>query len=235
MADEPQPTDELEARMAALLENHQKTMADIFQTGYEKSKAIADESVLAFRQRSGVRSQILDKALQALNTVTLLLVACSCAWGAPPASYSAVIVRVSDADTFVCERSDHSQVKVRLFAVDAPEVKHRLREKDQPGGQEALKYARDNWQGKEVTVTPKGESYGRVVAEVTEKGTEKSIGLDLVAHGHAQVDQRYSKSKPLLAAESEARKEKRGLWKDGESGVIAPWDWRKQQRNVRGK
>lgn len=28
MADEPQPTDELEARMAALLENHQKTMAE---------------------------------------------------------------------------------------------------------------------------------------------------------------------------------------------------------------
>ena len=60
------------------------------------------------------------------------------------------------------------------------------------------------------------------MAEVTEKGTEKSIGLDLVAHGPLQVDQRYSKSKPLLAAESEARKrKKRGLWKDGERSYCA--------------
>lgn len=163
----------------------------------------------------------------------LLAAFCSPAWGAPPAYYPAVIVRVSDGDTFVCERGDNSRVKVRLFAVDAPEVRHRLRDKDQPGGQEALKYVKENWQGKEVTVTPKGESYGRIVAEVVDAKTEKSMGLDLVSRGHAEVDQRFSKSKLLLDAESKAKAEGIGLW-SSKTTPIHPWDWRKQQR-VRGK
>ena len=163
----------------------------------------------------------------------LLAAFCSPAWGAPPASFPATIVRASDADTVVCERSDHSLVRVRLFAVDSPEVKHRLRDKDQPGGQEALKYVQENWQGKEVTVTPKGESYGRIVAEVVDAKTEKSMGLDLVSRGHAEVDQRFSKSKLLLDAESKAKAEGIGLW-SSKTTPIHPWDWRKQQR-VRGK
>ena len=163
----------------------------------------------------------------------LLAAFCSPAWGAPPASFPATIVRASDADTVVCERSDHSLVRVRLFAVDAPEVRHRLRDKDQPGGQEALKYVQENWQGKEVTVTPKGESYGRIVAEVVDAKTEKSMGLDLVSRGHAEVDQRFSKSKLLLDAESKAKAEGIGLW-SSKTTPIHPWDWRKQQR-VRGK
>lgn len=164
----------------------------------------------------------------------LLAAFCSPAWGAPPASYPAVIVRVSDGDTFVCERGDNSRVKVRLFAVDAPEVRHRLRDKDQPGGQEALKYVKENWQGKEVTVTPKGESYGRIVAEVVDAKTEKSMGLDLVSRGHAEVDTRYSKSKLLLDAQSKAQAERKGIW-FGKSAPVHPWDWRKQQKNVRRK
>jgi endonuclease YncB( thermonuclease family) len=84
-----------------------------------------------------------------------------------------------------------------------------------------------------VTVTPKGESYGRVVAEIaTNEEKPKALGLELVSRGLAEVDQRYSKSKLLLNAESQAKKEKLGLWQS--ASPIHPWDWRKQQR-VRDK
>ena len=165
------------------------------------------------------------------NSIAALLLLTSHAWAA--SGFNGVITKCADGDTVVVERSDHSIVKVRLAFVDCPEVKHRLRDKDQPGGQEALKYVKDNWQGKEVRVTPKGESYGRIVAEVVDAKTEKSMGLDLVSRGHAEVDQRFSKSKLLLDAESKAKAEGIGLW-SSKTTPIHPWDWRKQQR-VRGK
>lgn len=163
-----------------------------------------------------------------LFTLLLAAITASLAWGAPPAPFPCVIVRAADADTLVCEKSDHSQVKVRLFAIDCPEVAHKKREKDQPGGQEALAYVQKNWQGKEIIVTPKGQSYGRIVAEVVDAKTQQSLGLDLVSRGHAEVDQRYSKSKLLLAAESAAKEKRIGLWQN--KSPVHPWDWRKKQR-----
>ena len=169
--------------------------------------------------------------------VSSLLLAAVCstpALAAPPAvsSFDAVVIRAADADTFVCDRDGHRAVKVRLFGVDAPEIKHRPREQDQPGGQAALAYVAKAWVGKEVTITPKGESYGRVVAEVVDAKTGESLALDVVEHGHAWVDRRYTRAQPLVAAEQKAREEKRGLW--AESSPVAPWDWRKQQR-MRGR
>ena len=147
---------------------------------------------------------------------------------APPASFSGELVRAADGDTFFVKRSDGSEVKVRLHNADAAEIAHNRREVDQPGGRDALAYVQKNWQGKTVTVDPKGESYGRIVADVTETASKKSLALDLVSAGLAAVDQRYGKPAALLAAEAEAKKEKRGIWK--EDKVIPPWDWRAQHR-----
>ena len=58
------------------------------------------------------------------------------------------------------------------------------------------------------------------------------MGLDLVSHGWAEVDRRYSKSKLLLDAESKAKEEKLGIWAN--ESPVHPWDFRKRQR-VRGK
>lgn len=68
MADTTETDAELDPALRTILENHQRRMAQIFQDGYETSKAIAEESVTLFKQRSGVRSQVLDKALQMLSS-----------------------------------------------------------------------------------------------------------------------------------------------------------------------
>ena len=169
--------------------------------------------------------------MKQFSTILLLAAFCSPAWSAPPATWEGKINRFVDGDTAWIERGD-KEVKVRLWLADAPEIKHRPREKDQPGGPEAHAYANKTWSGKQVAVKPKGESYGRIVAELTEAETQTNVGLDLVSSGHAAVDRRFSPPKPYLAAEQEAREEKRGIWAD--PAAVSPWDWRKRQR-VRGK
>jgi hypothetical protein len=66
MADE---VDDLETRMQTLMEQHITRTHDIIQSGYEKSKALCDEALLGMKKRSGVRSAVLDKALETLGVV----------------------------------------------------------------------------------------------------------------------------------------------------------------------
>jgi endonuclease YncB( thermonuclease family) len=68
------------------------------------------------------------------------------------------------------------------------------------------------------------DRYGRVVAEIY-KG-ETWINLELVKRGMAWVYLQYSRDPMLLAAESEARRARTGLWRDREP--VAPWEWRKR-------
>lgn len=66
MADE---VDDLETRMQTLMEQHITRTHDIIQSGYEKSKALCDEALLGMKKSSGVRSAVLDKALETLGVV----------------------------------------------------------------------------------------------------------------------------------------------------------------------
>lgn len=145
-------------------------------------------------------------------------------------SFVGHVRRVADADTLVVERPDGQSVKVRLRYVDAPEVAHNRRQQDQPGARDALGYVDRNWRGREVTVTPSGESYGRIVGTVTrqQNGKEIDLGATLVHYGLAWVDERFKPPKQLLEEQAAAKKDKRGVWKNEDA--IAPWLWRQNQR-----
>jgi endonuclease YncB( thermonuclease family) len=55
----------------------------------------------------------------------------------------------------------------------------------------------------------------------------------MVQDGMAWQYKRCSKEAALAEAESEARKERRGLWVDDKP--IPPWEWRKQAKDRRAK
>lgn len=59
--------DELDPTLRGILELHMQRMADIQQRAYEDSKAIAEESIKTYKRYSGVRSAVLDKALNTLG------------------------------------------------------------------------------------------------------------------------------------------------------------------------
>lgn len=130
-----------------------------------------------------------------------------------------------DGDTFWIKSGAHDE-KVRLHLADCPERAHNSKETDQPGGLEALAYAKAHWESKVVTATVRGDSYGRKVCDIAD-ADGKSLAMDLVSSGNAWVDPRYP-SKDLQAAEVKAQAAHKGLWKAEKP--IAPWDWRKKVR-----
>lgn len=69
------------------------------------------------------------------------------------------VVKVIDGDTFIVNRRIGNTNKVRLANADAPEL-------NQYGGRQAANALRNLVAGKQVTMTPVGRSYDRVVANV---------------------------------------------------------------------
>ncbi len=147
-----------------------------------------------------------------------------------PVVITGTISRAADGDTVFVKDAHGHETKVRLRYVDCPEVAHSPKETDQPGGQEALAYVLKNWQGKTVTATQHGVSYGRPIVDVVETSTGKNLGLDLVQVGLAQVDPRFHPPKAFLDAQAAAEEKRIGIWHDTPSPV-PPWTWRKQQRS----
>lgn len=149
-----------------------------------------------------------------------------------PADFTGTVAKVSDGDTYIVRRSDGSEVKVRLHWADSPEVAHRKGEVSQAGGDEALKAASDHWLNKIVRVHPCGDSYGRIVADVSEvvsDSVERPVAYWMVANGYAMVDARYKPTKRLLEAQATAKKDGLGIW--SEPNPIPPWEWRKMTRD----
>ena len=129
-----------------------------------------------------------------------------------------VVSRVLDGDTFDM-RHGGLIVRVRVAAIDAPE-------KNQPFGIEAKKYAEKLSLERTVTVLWKDydKRYDRYVGYVNCPGN-KDLGEELLMAGLAWHYRTYSKDARLQGIEDDARKSRRGIWKNGKSAV-APWDWR---------
>jgi micrococcal nuclease len=158
--------------------------------------------------------------------VPLLLLLASPAFAAPPATETKLTLKVTsvhDGDTFTGVNESNQQVKVRLDAVDAPEL-------GQPYGQASRKALGDKIFGKVVTVTTKKhDRYGRTIGHVLIE--KRDINLELLEEGAVWHYEEYDHNKRLREAEQSARAAKKGLWHDADP--IAPWDWRKNEREQR--
>lgn len=69
------------------------------------------------------------------------------------------VVKVIDGDTFIVNRKVDGTNRVRLANVDAPEL-------HQYGGRQSANALKSLIAGKQVTLTPVGRSYDRIVADV---------------------------------------------------------------------
>src|SRR5215475_3929319 len=164
--------------------------------------------------------------LLALLLLGLLLPVCACAQ-----TITGKVVGVSDGDTITVLDASNQQHKIRLEGIDAPES-------NQDFGSRAKQSLSDLVFGKTVTVTSsKRDRYGRTLGKVTLDG--KNINLEQMRLGFAWFD-RLSAAIELSRedakwsredftayeqAEAQARKERRGMWADGEQ--MSPWDYRR--------
>ncbi len=157
----------------------------------------------------------------------LLLMSIACedeATASEGIDYKGKVVGISDGDTFTLLTPENKQIKVRLAEIDAPESA-------QPYGSRAKQALADLIFGKEVKVVEQDiDRYGRLVGHVFVQDIH--VNRKLVQEGMVWVYRQYLKDKSLLEDEQKAREAKKGLWSLPPSEQIAPWEWRRGNRNT---
>jgi endonuclease YncB( thermonuclease family) len=127
------------------------------------------------------------------------------------------VVAVHDGDTITCLTDGKQQMKVRLDAIDAPEL-------GQPFGQASKQTLSSMVFGKLVTVIEKKkDKYGRTIGHVIVDG--RDTNLLMIEQGMAWHYKQFSKNARLDKAEADARAAKKGLWSNwrrGERGRKEP-------------
>ena len=130
--------------------------------------------------------------------------------------HAMTVFKVSDGDTISVRDANGTEITIRLYGIDAPELK-------QKGGAESKNYLSQLVKNKTVSVYPNDtDQYGRTVAHVYVG--DKSVPLLMIESGNAWYYKQYAKEYPLENAEIEARRKSIGIWKD--SNPIPPWEWR---------
>jgi endonuclease YncB( thermonuclease family) len=135
-------------------------------------------------------------------------------------------VHIADGDTITVLDSDQVQHKIRLHGIDAPE-------KAQAFGAKAKEALAEKVHERTVRVVWKEKDrYGRIVGDVhlaDPLAGDRNINIEMVRDGYAWWYRSYApKSKWLEEAETEARNERRGLWRD--KNPEPPWEFRKKKR-----
>ena len=142
---------------------------------------------------------------------------------APLAAHAEIagMARIIDGDTI-----DIAGQRIRLHGIDAPETKQTCRAEGRTYrcGRDATSALEARIGQHPVTCHRKDtDRYGRAVA-VCWIGAE-NLNAWMVWQGWAVAYRRFSKD--YVAAENDARKARRGIWK---GTFIAPWDWRRGKR-----
>jgi endonuclease YncB( thermonuclease family) len=137
------------------------------------------------------------------------------------------VTRVYDGDTITVS-GEGKELRVRLYGIDTPES-------TQWYGQNAKQFTSSQVFGKMVSIDRiDTDRYGRTVALVSVG--DLVINKLLVEYGYAWVYDRYCR-KPFCVEwkqlEEEARKGKRGLWKN--PNAIPPWKYRQSSRKGTSK
>jgi len=136
--------------------------------------------------------------------------------------------RVLDGDTLLL-LSDTKTIKVRLFGIDAPEIRRRIRE-GQPFGKEAQQALEKKVAGKKVAIDVIDVDKSRLVIGVVKTG-ERDIDREMIEEGWAWAYRQHLKE-PLasryISAENKARKMRLGLWQ--QANPQSPWSFRLEQK-----
>lgn len=134
---------------------------------------------------------------------------------------SCTVNSIYDGDTMRLS-CNGKRMKVRLYCIDAPEMKQR------PWGRESRDYLRAITPERVTVVARDRDRYGRTVGEVfTDEEDRENLNLALVWSGNAAVYPKYCNDRQYYRAEGEAKKLQSGVWeKPGDHQ--RPWAWRQR-------
>lgn len=131
------------------------------------------------------------------------------------------IIKIYDGDTITALTSQKEKIKIRLYGIDAPELK-------QPFGKASKRHLIDLISNKSLNINEKGkDKYGRTLA-VLYNGNQ-DINAQMVIDGYAWAYDKFSKD--YVAFQQNAQLLKKGLWIDKD--VVRPSDFRKLKKSSR--
>lgn len=139
-----------------------------------------------------------------------------------------MVVSIQDGDTVTLLVNGHDQHRIRLAAIDAPEIGHGKKKPGQPFGEKSRQSLAELVFRKTVRAScGDNDRYGRSVCDLYVGTTH--VNAEQVARGFAMVYRQYAPAgSSLYALESVARRSRLGVWEDKEP--TPPWDWRRSQR-----
>lgn len=131
------------------------------------------------------------------------------------------IIKIYDGDTITALTSQKEKIKIRLYGIDAPELK-------QPFGKASKRHLIDLISNKSLNINEKGkDKYGRTLA-VLYNG-DQDINAQMVIDGYAWAYDKFSKD--YVAFQQNAQLLQKGLWIDKD--VVRPSDFRKLKKSSR--
>jgi micrococcal nuclease len=139
------------------------------------------------------------------------------------------VTRVDDGDIITVVAEGSSNLEVRLYGIDAPEIR-RDREPGQPYGDMAKQTLTTMILGKTVTleiwdIDVDKRMLGIVYLDGRNINKEMLLmGMAWVTHAHISTPHTHD----FFQAEQRARETKRGLWKDDHP--VPPWKFRARSR-----
>lgn len=158
--------------------------------------------------------------------VFLLFSVPSCA---APREVEGEVTRVADGDTLTLVTREGTKLKVRLYGIDAPEIRHEEMP-GQPYAEESKTALEALTLGKRVTVEIVDvDTHGRVVGIVRRDGLD--INRDMVRSGFAWAYRRFLSApyaSGYIDVERDARRRGLGLWK--QANPDPPWDFKRRNR-----
>lgn len=122
---------------------------------------------------------------------------------------------INDGDTVTLLDTAGQRVRVRLLGIDAPEL-------DQPRGREARAALAAKLAGGVVRVEGDArDQHGRLLG--TLRLDDRDLNREMVAEGWAWAFTGFAEDDDLIAAESAARRDRRGLWADPQPQPPRQW------------
>ena len=137
------------------------------------------------------------------------------------ATFNATVVRVVDGDSIHVRLANDDLQKIRLFGIDAPEMRQR-------DGAISGRFLAVRLGDAMVRIVPQStDVYGRIVATVFDEDG-LNINEEMIRLGLAWVYRDFTKNPEWLALEQMARDQKIGLWRRNDP--IPPWEFRRNHR-----
>ncbi len=159
----------------------------------------------------------------------LVLLVCSVSSCLTPRTVEGTVTRVTDGDTLILVTEEGTKLKVRLYGIDAPEIRHE-EVPGQPYGREARDALKELALGRNAMLEIVDiDTHKRMVCIVRVSGVD--INREMVRGGFAWAYRRYLSApyaSVYIAAEKEARNRRLGLWR--QANPDPPWNFKRKRR-----